>query len=86
MSSFVTFEADSELEKSSQLSTPLSLLSSHHCSLHRKPGWLGGGEFRHWATGVGAGEGPGSDLLCRQKPLTICRDQDGSWGEAVLQA
>lgn len=42
MSSFVTFEADSELEKSSQLSTPLSLLSSDHRSIHRKPGWLGG--------------------------------------------
>ena len=41
MSSFVTFEADSELEKSSQLSTPLSLLSSDHRSIHRKPGWLG---------------------------------------------
>lgn len=29
-SSFVTSEADSELKKSPQLSTPLSLLSSHH--------------------------------------------------------
>lgn len=88
MSSFVTFEVDSELDQSLQLSTPLSLLSSHNHSVHRKPGgWVG--KFRqwtHWATGVGAEEVPGSDLLCRQKPLVICRDQDGSRGEAVLQA
>ena len=35
MSSFVTLEVDSELEKSLQLSTPLSLLSSHNHSVHR---------------------------------------------------